>query len=566
MESSEISEIKEKGWWKEISVMESTPRGTIVNWDPIFKQEAVFESMLPSLAPNPYMAQRIRLSLEGWRDRMADMVHFPRMSSKQMSRSTTRLFETQREERMDPGDIFDQRWYQRMKRDGFLLGGEVELRQRWYQSNMKPRTYCAQGGLAYNASAPTQELFNELVNCFPVTNYRTRLRPSRLRLSLGKYLRIGDLEAFTSRMEEQRSLLNSLSVFCSGHPFTYLDSRDGLVTEDMGEIIWKYNVATTQFAPISFERWNEETSGIGSRHHVAGFLGVYGNLPSCTFGHGALLSHTVDHEDKVNVAGDDLSVEEDDTTESLTDAVVNALGKDQKEKRFRSDEPGCICLKRPLFEEYGQLIQGLRIIPPGLYTVLHHGFGIKDPRYRHFGSDEMSSDEHLRVIASEVVRFSRSAFQCSATLLPEDKLLVMRYCRFIRDKIGFPKDGACVGISGHAYNFPYIDDDPEVFLSEDPMRATFMMHYRPGVTVQERLRIDPLQVADFLEPGQSFRYNPTPYLKYLEKMGHISKEPVLVHSTLSQEKWLEYLDLVDVPPVFEYMCITPVPDQLRVWL
>jgi hypothetical protein len=566
----EILEARILGFEKELSVMESSRPAFHVQWRVIFDPEYHNDSILPGFIPNPANANICRLGFERWRDKVSSTVHYPRMTFKNVSRTCRQDLENFLGEDLRSYPIIGQINLQRIYRQyGYKAQGCVEVRQRWYTSGHKPRTYFAQGGKTYWPSSCLQDAFGWLCDEFPFTNHRTRLRPTRLRLGYKQILRIYDLKTFTSRMHEQIAFLQNLSMFCKGHPFTFMDAREGLVTVDLGEAIWEYIETCCDFPEVSYERIIDDHPV--ARHCFAGPLGVFGNLMTCTVPHGCLMFQAVDADDKINVAGDDGAIAEDVNNESMIDEGIRNIGLDHPEKRFRSDEPGCICLKRPLYQNFNQLDQGFRLIPPSLYILLHHGFGYRDKRYRDpDSSDEtlMTRVEHLRVISNEIFRFVRSATIACSSLDLQDRDDVFKLVAWVQKEFDFPKEGCIQGFQGAPYTFPETLTGVEGWLSSDPLLRTAKNHLKFGGQVKLRKEVNFPGFSVF-EDGGSFQCNSNKNLKFLVQLGYLEQEEV--HVDL-QGDFVNDLDGVaanylfpQLPVVYQYSVISNVPRHLVIW-
>jgi hypothetical protein len=101
-------------------------------------------------------------------------------------------------------------------------------------------------------------------------------------------------------------------------------------------------------------------------HNVAGFLGVYGNLMSCTFVHGVSVLMMIDNPDKLNVAGDDGHAAISRSNVDTLFDVIRGNGVVERSKLYSTDEEGSICLKRGIVQFNLQLLQKRMVILPDL--------------------------------------------------------------------------------------------------------------------------------------------------------------------------------------------------------
>lgn len=517
----EIEEARLKSWSKEIEVCETLPPVGCINWDVIFDDQHFNDEIIPGVPANRTIALYINSCLKQWRKEMCSRLHYPRMTFKNMSRATVRDWELRSGMIWDStsNPIFGQVTWQRFYMEtGHKLAGECEIRQKWYPSQAKPRTYFASGGLAYTYSADSQDMWTELVNSYTPCHHISRLIPERVRLKTGQHARIYDLETFTSRMHEQRRFLNGLSAFCNGWEFVSFDVREGVIQRDLGEYLWDYTANCTSGCHLSYERVPGIDEGFHSEQSHSGMLGVFGNLMSCTFAHAAVMSFCVEDESQLNVAGNDGEIAEDIGNAVEINICICALGRYERSKTFTSLEPGCICLKRPLAQSGTILHTKLAIIPPSIITLAHSMFGYTDARYSYLEDDKPS----LNVVAKELMRFLRSIFRAFHTLNPDDVTVALYLARGIT-KLCQADLGGSVPQCGDPYFWPAIPRDYDSF-TVDPLIATLQCRYTGTARVSRREVIDKLDFEDYNVVGAEFRGNLTRHLGLLVKLGFLEYE------------------------------------------
>lgn len=576
---NEVSIAKKAGWGKEISVLETGSPEPRVNWRLFFDPERFDEPLLPELEPSPegrQAAQKVYKALCWWREKESRKIHYPRASFKNMSRSTTRNWElyTGREWDRDKNPIFGQTdWMKNYHQTGVKLGGSMEIRQKWYTSGAKPRTYAANGGEVYGVSLCLQDFFGDLVDILPVCNHKTRLRPARLRMKSGQFLRIYDLEAFTSRMHEQKNLIDELALFCRGEPFTYMDVREGIITRDMGEVIWEYNNTANRAVETSYERVGEEFSTHVGRHYYASLLGIFGNLMSCTFGHAIAVLWVVGDEDKVNVAGDDAAVVVDEHIESeVLNPVVAAIGIDEETKRFRSDEAGAICLKRPIYQ-YGTTVeQGFLVIPPKLMMIAETFNGYSDPRYPP-AFEQKTTTQRYTMVGKELMRFLRSVYRAESILTFEEKFGALELTRRISELFGVTSTTGHFPPCGSEYFWPaFLSDNHEAFelsvqdyFMLDPLHRLVRNHYSGFAIVNHKEELQDVELDTVRSAGQQWFSNGSRHLKLLEQLGYIEREAQTrsVEGLYGRDVLIKEYES-EVPVVYQFTCIADVPDILLI--
>lgn len=223
---------------------------------------------------------------------------------------------------------------------GITLDGPCELKQRWYTNGLKPRSYFAAGPTAYNATKFTQALWNELVDQLSPTNRYNRVTPSRIHTS-GKTALFYDLSTFTSSMTIQREFIGALAYAAEteGIMATLRDTRWGTYEVPLHELLVKYN--ELNYLPEYV--WTAQSDEV-YRHGLAGFLGVFGNIASCTFLHGALLLQLASLEEECGCAGDDAVICVSDEDKAYV--CISLIGVLALEKTFSSSQPDIVYLKR----------------------------------------------------------------------------------------------------------------------------------------------------------------------------------------------------------------------------
>jgi hypothetical protein len=571
----EIKEAQYKGWSKEISVMEQNPPGSSFRWSVIFNRYLNKEPLHQDFFPNPYINTFLYNRFFEWRERMSTRIHYPRTSTKSMSRSTVRNYEnyTNRERGPHATDFSQEDYLRHYHAFGQLLGGACELRQRWYRSGAKPRTYIAQGGHSYSVAKCTQDFWTELVNSNPVTNHITRLQPDRLRLRPESRLRIYDLETFTSRYHEQRHFLDELSRFCRGFPFTYLDVRHGLITTDMGILISEYNEECNKRTPISFERVPSLAKHPIAAHHFASALGIYGNLMTCTLPHGCVMMQLVEHEDQVNVAGDDGAVDENDENEDLIDIAINAQGRYEQTKSFDTRDEGVICLKRDLVQQGQSVVHGILIIPPSVMSIAELVFGYTDPRYR--SDTEALPMERIRRVGRELFRFIRSVHRARDALSILEKREALSILSRISGLWNVNEATGSMQICGDRYSWPALpivmsgevipSEVVDQYFETDPLIYTAGQCYKGFASYALTGKLPYRATFENSRVNESFEANSSPILRIWEMLGYVEKKPLLTYVTGDVGLLRVQGRLFSVEPkLYTYTVLRDVPIQLVV--
>jgi len=564
----------EKGWWKEINLAMGSFRDEPVNWDVIF-DDARFTSsnqqLHPDLPRNPNMANDIYRSLVDFRERIAGTTLYARATHKNMSWETRREFEESTRSSLEGEAIFGQDDYLRYyHRTGVLLGGSTEMRQKWYHSGAKPRTYFAMGGHAYQHSRFLQDVFSKLVDSFPSFNHKTRLRPGRLSVpdnldGEDVHWRIYDLSSFTSNCCIQRSFVLRLAEFLSEVPVIIVDERSGPMEVDLGDLLLDYYHHCVVEPPLTLERYDPGLRDVTFFHEVASMLGIFGNLMTCTFAHGVVVgmsSADVSSSDLYNCAGDDGLVPERVSTAFHIDRGIRIVGSYEPEKSFRGDDEAPICLKRPFEETFPQPTLHSNIIPPTLATcVILLDLSYSDPRYTNFEDTTLTWIDRVNIIAKDLLRFLRSAYRMGYNDWERLAGITKGFKRLVRKYTSWdPTPG--VFIRGIRPFWPVDPSDYE-FCDINPFHAILLYFAPPLLEVSRREVLVDVSLQ-YESAGEVFQNNSSKRLKMLEMLGYVTKEEVKVEiSDYERMKALEAV-LDDVPfgydpVVYQYTVVRDIP-------
>jgi len=443
MSTLEIGRIYTQSFIKEMRVMESVRRITTINYNPYFG--AYDEQIHPMIAANPAIAKYIHQGIDKWIATAKKRVLFPSISSKTVSKATSNLVRSLYPDYVPFGKggitpIDLERIYHN---EGYMVGGPCEMRQKWYPSNLQPRTYYAMGGDAFHTSKYLADLFVELCDILPATNRLFRVDPSRIAVrSPSGNVAYYDLASFTSNLHEHSEFMHRLASYCSGHMVQLLDSKSGIVTVDLGELVHVYTVQNLEKPEYTIPAKYGDSSQV-HHHNVAGFLGVYGNIATATFLHGIVMAMLHTELDENNVAGDDgLDVTED---VDYTLEVVGLLGEVHDEKTFRDSEGCCIHLKRPVARIGERLHHGTLVVWPSL----EQGQEVVDARYPYIR--EYTRREKKDAVAGSVTALLRSLVYLD---LEEEELdLVDTFVKHVYDAYSLPLEGCVPQVSQRPSGF-----------------------------------------------------------------------------------------------------------------
>jgi hypothetical protein len=565
----EIQTARTTSWVKEIALSEGKRRPSACFWNDIFDLNAPDDIIVHKDLPviNPQNIRNLRRHLTIFRNKYQEKTLYRRATHKNMSWSTRREFEEHSGQSLEGVGVFGQDdWQRYYHTTGHTLGGVCEMRQKWYPSGAKPRTYFAQGGITYNRSGFLQDFFTDLANAFTPTNHIDRLRPERLVGSTidrsDPRFYIYDLSNFTSNMSEQRGFCYALAEFFSEVLVEILDERVGFTTANLGELLYDYTVTCVDGPELSYERWDPELGHDHTvEHGIASLLGIFGNLMTCTVAHFFIMSPITQSWQEINIAGDDGIVAEDGLDNLLTQTAISIVGAHSVKKCFHGFDVCAICLKRPFIQTFPTCYLLNLVIPPTLITILTYCLGENvDTRYTFIGVEDLSREKRIGTIGKDLLRFLTSAFNAQvpvedvAPVFKGYAALVRKHFRDFRTDIPsvrplWPKDPSSYVFSGAS---PIMALCQHADLTSRPIPILGNIRdFRGNQAFQN--------VGDVLECNRSQR------LKLLCRLGYI-EECEITRVELDPYKlylfWYRTLTKVPAPPkMFEYVVFKPIPDS-----
>jgi len=547
----DVLDIKASMMWKEVSVMESVPRHPSIDWTAL---NTIDTPLHPDMKPSPETNRRVRSALRQWLHRCKSSVLYPSMGIKSVSVETRSELENALNVEL-PNDLdctssMIEHFY---SRSGIMLEGSCEMKQRWYPTQASPRTYFAQGGTAYHSSKFLRDPFNWLCDSFHPTNRYSRVSPSGIPVNLlEEDVFIYDLTSFTSLFHEQRSFLEYLASITMEEDVVIFDSWNGPTTVSLGSLISDY-ISHNLVSPAYTTQIGILTC-LELHHSVAGFLGVFGNLATCTFPHGVCLSTVYDNPDQCWCAGDDAGTKEKLTTCGRnTHTVAKLLGVLAEEKVFRASESGAIALKRPIDVHHGVLFQHQNILWP-VFSILCDS----DPRYN-LPEERHTTDR----ITGAIVSFLRSCE--TVPLTPSDIEFAFKFFETFYNRYGLPMSGWYPPLTGY---FPWKTTIPRMDRSvfgKNPLHVLINSFFGTEyiTSISEELPWD--RVLPNLK--ESFTCNSERHLSYLERLGYLSKE-ILTCVIPGAEGLKRARQDVDMPqeirPLYQYTVVETVPEHLMV--
>lgn len=562
----EVGLIKEKSWSTEVNLVQGTFRNEPLHWDSIFSTDPRIraEPLHPELPSNPSIANSLHHILINFRRRMAGRTLYSRFGKKNMSYSTRREFEQTMGQDLLNVPIYSQEdWLRLYHETGIQLEGSVEMRQRWYTSGAKPRTYFAMGGLTYRHSRFLQDFFTELVDSLPSTHHKTRLRPGRLSTPTEEddesiYWRIYDLSSFTSNCCIQRSFVKSLAEFFSGVEVSVVDEFVGPTLVDLGDLLSDYYVHCVEEPLVSLERYDQSFEN-PFEHEVASMLGIFGNLMSCTFAHASIMLPLTDSFDRYNCAGDDGLIPERYSTMAAIDQGIRIVGSYAREKSFIGSEEGAIHLKRPFVDGQKPDLLG-NIIPPSVATVLLVLSDFDDPRFRSFADySSMPLRDRISIIGKDLLRFLRSAYRLKYPDVVALSKVLRGFKSLVRQICGWNVE-ANLGNS----RLPIWPVDPleYEFLDNPYDPLSVLIFISNPLPVDQKFEYLEETGELFSEEGDVFEANPDKRLKLLAVLGYLDVEDVMQTVVDPYDYWCRKLFVprnLMIPPVRRYTVKKDIP-------
>jgi len=506
IEKREETEIRLSMIQKELTSLESTAREATVQWQSIL---AGYDGYRIHDGYHPNVTHSVHSKVHIWASRVSSKILFPHFGHKILGsnaqRSITPIWQDK--------DLGISSWQAEYH---YMMTGEegespCEMKQAWIPSQMVPRTYYAQGLSAYHSSKYLRDPFNELADMFRNVNRFSRVLPQMIVADSTDTLYIYDLTSFSSLFHEHRSFLLSLAEEVKGYDVRFYDSHTGIGHTSLSFLIEEYvriNVDrpeyTSMLLPID--------DMLVLHQNVAGFLGVYGNLITCTIPHGILLASVNDSWLNNWCAGDDAGEAIPEDLFSRLDVTAKKAGTYAPEKIFVGNEPGAVALKRPVSFYYGLVI--FKSTP--MFPLL--GYLLQPSR---FGSRETKSLKFLQeTMCSSMIGFLRY----SLPLVFDESFVdeILAYTKFIFNSLHLPLNGHLPHVLGHRpwnFSIPIIDRD---MFSENPLRRLAEKYYSTHYccTLREE---SVTNLSELFIYGSSVG-NMTPWLKWAVSMGFVYAE------------------------------------------
>lgn len=539
---------KQLSFRKEFLATQTIRKESTWDWDTIFLGKD-WDSVVHPYQPRLSKLQRsFSVGVSKLRARLRNRILFPHYSRNGISSETSSSLRIRAYER-DRYKVFGNRktFHSKLNlssitsldivhhfiRTGEWIKGRTEMKQKWYPSGLLPRTYFSWGGSDIAISSYLRDFFNDLCDTFGPTHRRNRVQPDWLYDPSANTPEGGfafyDLTSFTSWFHEQVPFLNALSRFFDGTVVFLLSANLSLEQYDMGSLIRCYIASCNDFPEFtvsaSISGWEEQYRNLSYIHQCAGFLGIPGNLATCTLPHGLAMASRFNDQRQIQVPGDDIGFSFSGPT-SRTDSmhVASTVGVFQQDKVYSLPQTS-IYLKRSVLD-YGDSID---LTPQLIYPLLPH---LIDPDSQVPVSRQYTSidSDLLRPRAARVlVSFLRDLWDFRhGDLTSAEHHTILRYLRNVHDMVGLPYgailQGKLVGdfeetrsYPGIAVKFPIDEAD---CLSFDPDRhfaSKYVDMFKVRITSDVPLTEPFLE----LEEGEVINVPINRSWKLLEDMGYV---------------------------------------------
>jgi hypothetical protein len=511
MARSEAESIVVDMYEKEIRSMESIRRDGTIDWHSLMTR--------PDYQLNPGFSNRrvsstIHYQLKSWVDKISSKIIYPHSGVKMLATGSASTLGG------DPSLSLDncstRQAESKYSRYGVLGEGPCEMKQRWVPGSLVPRTYYAQGLTAYHSSKYLRNAFNDLADLFRNINKFKRVLPQTAASESfdSTELYIYDLTSFTSLFHEHRNFLLDLADVVQEVEVILADSHYGKTTAMLSELIREY-VTCNVSDPTYVSSVLDPERFLYLTHGVAGFLGVYANLITCTIPHGWTLACIDDSFSNNWCAGDDAGIQTAREKLDILNKNCRRLGQIQEEKTFVGTEPGAVALKRPVRLEHNIIV----FSPNVLWPIFGPIFDQEGTRF----SDEDYKMFRFRFCSSLISFFSSTR---TMDLETEEVLFAVGYLKHVYDVLGLPLRGwfpVLMGWSPWKFTVPIMD---ERFFDLDPLERLVDTFYTGSfeTTMEEEM---PADIISLLEEGYS-QGNMTPGLRWLRDIGYVHATEVRV--------------------------------------
>jgi len=558
MESAKTE--REKGILKELQAsMEFRVFGG--DYRPLFG-ESQFRPfpVFPWLSGNEALAQDLHSRFQSARTKLSNSLLFPKISRKTVGQQTASHIEeaarTVSDSWMveeDPNTVLQlERLYHRF---GWKIGGPVEVRSAWKYGNLGPRIYYAQGGDAYHSSKYIQEIFNVLLDFFPFVHRQNRHNPPESELETNELLIIYDFSSFTSRLDELAHFIEDLARFFSGTIVQLVDTREGIVNKDLGELLMEYNQEINRYAECDITQILAIEGDNLVFNHTTGMLGVPGNISSCTLLHGIFTAYLTGSVTKSKCVGDDAKLYIDRNAEEVTRDLqqFGEIAKDKAETWQRGvfdDSETWAYVKRPIARlPLNRVVTGHLLIFPTLDTLCN----LEDDGFHRFIPDQETPVKRIIRLIRQWNRLLVQLWILDIDYSDQDRNLLYLFQKTVL----FAIRRLSLKLKRPHFEILY-RLQPETF-GEDPRKIFVdMLSYDEELLLPE---FNPVQPEYYGYEDEEFEGRKTRMLALLERLGYVRSSLKLVRYRKGQvpDSFLQIILQGSFPLCYDFVVLRDFP-------
>lgn len=548
MVTSEADEIKEKGIMNEISAAIEIYQPVILDFRCFLSQDPAYRfwPLSERLEAEPMVSETLYNRFRSTIPKFERMTLYPKVSKKTVGKECRDNMRSlvkwaTPKEWVDTQEGSCKTLEQIYHRMGIEVKGVVEVRSAWTYGIMKPRVYYARGGNVYHKSKYIQQVFNVILDEFEVCHRQNRYNPpADWDLHEDDILLIYDYTSFTSKLEEITRFIAALGDFYTGTSIQIIDTRVGLITIDLGELLHEYNRECNLYGQFDVTDLVDSEGPI-VLSHTCGMLGVPGNISSCTLLHGIHTLYMAKSLYRSKCVGDDARIHLKATSvnwKAITYPQLASIGELAYEKVESWDHYTSLIddieismwqyLKRPFCRVGGRTFEpGDMTIFPTLDTIL----GLSDG-FHTFYPDKESHLDRTKRFSSQWNRLLEKLTIMSESISDAERLVIFEYQKAALRTLYKHKGRKRAGFYADIGYYP-------VFLPLELIGEVKPFDY----VVEEYGWDEPIVVvlpecgAEYFAGyvGEVFRSPSIALLGLMEKLGYVTKE--IEHFTVTREAY-----------------------------
>lgn len=544
LDDSQIAEGRLESFNKELLATQTSRRELSWNWDAILnpqqRSREVIHPLFPHLSP---LQRQFGKNITRLKSSLRGRIILPHYTNRGVSSETASLLLNRvsrnlkchgprrtLHRQLEKKQVTSRDIVHHYVRTGDWVFGRTEMKQRWYPSGILPRTYFAWGGVAIAQSSYLRQFFNDLGDVFDPSQRRNRVQPDWLSTDSdveGGYL-FYDLTSFTSWFHEHVSFLRSTAELFSDVTVFLVGEDLSLSQHDLRSLILGYVESVNDYP--DFYVSNKLVPGsdeLHLRHQCAGFLGIPGNLITCTLPHALALATFFSSEHDLQVPGDDVGcryVSDDNRRDIGT--CASTLGTLQFEKVFFTPQT-CVYLKR-LVVDLGTSIE---LAPMLIYPLLPY---LINPNDRQPSSGQFRLPDKDRLLpraATVLVSFQRDLWKMTkGNIDSQSSEIILLLLRTIHDQVGLPQgaifQGRLYGLDeeNDTRRFPHIpvkfpvDEDHILFSNPD---VHFANKFVNQMIIRSVVGLNVRDIGEDLSVGETVIVKNNRGWRFLEDMGYV---------------------------------------------